>query len=604
MIAIGEIERLIENRIEGHKEEIIAIIVNHRIKPVFQPIVSLRDGSILGYEALSRIEGTTSIQSIEDLFHLAAQNELLWKLEQECRKRALEKVFSNHSKYYDKQLFLNVSPLVIHDTKFKTGFTKEYLNRYEIDPEQVVFELTEQDSAMDIEGFQNAVEHYKQQSYEIAIDDLGSCYSGLNLVCELQPHYIKIDMKLIRDVHKNRSKYALVKGLMEFSAMTNVKLIAEGIETKEELEALINVGIHYGQGYFLARPDKEIKEIEESVIHCIKDYNLKKHSMHNFGVDSFYVMHICSSGFTIPENMKVETVLNYFTEKTEIPRVCIVNEKRVMGILTREKLHKILSGRYGFSLHQNKEISEIMDKDFLEVDYLTPISTVSAIAMDRGADNLYDFVVVTQAGQYYGIVTVKDLLTKATEITVNTAKSLNPLSGLPGNLLIDQEMRSVISGHLEYTVMYLDMDNFKAFNDVYGFERGDRVIKIMAELLQETVGEKDFIGHVGGDDFVVILYHNQYKNLTEKIKNEFEKRTHILYSEEDRRRGYVTTKNRHGEVEQYPLLSVTIALTTDKEKAYCSNYELAEELAIRKKIEKQQKNELPLSDDRRMRREA
>ena len=536
MIDVDEIGRLSKDETGEYAEEIRAIIENSRIKPVFQPIVSLRDGSILGYEALSRIEGTTSIQSIEELFHLAAENGLLWELEQVCRKKALKEVFLNHNKYYDKQLFLNVSPMVIHDIKFKIGFTKEYLNRYHINPAQVVFELTERDSMVDIDGFQSAVEHYKRQSYEIAIDDLGSCYSGLNLICELQPHYIKLDMKLVRDVHKNRSKYGLIKGLMEFSAMTNAKLIAEGIETKEELEALINIGIHYGQGYYLARPDKEIKDVEEAVIRCIKDYNFKKHSMNKFSVDSFYIRHICSSGFTVPESMKVETVLNYFTEKTEIPGVCIVDEKRVMGILTREKLHKILSGRYGFSLHQNKEIAAVMDKDFLEVDYLTPISTVSAIAMERGADNLYDFVVVTQASQYYGIVTIKDLLTKATEINVNTAKALNPLSGLPGNLLIDQEMRNVITDHSEYTVMYLDMDNFKAFNDVYGFERGDEVIKIMAKLLQEMVGEKDFIGHVGGDDFVVILYHNQYQELIEKIKQEFKKRTHVLYAKEDRTR--------------------------------------------------------------------
>lgn len=289
MIDVDEIGRLSKDETGEYAEEIRAIIENSRIKPVFQPIVSLRDGSILGYEALSRIEGTTSIQSIDELFHLAAENGLLWELEQVCRKKALKEVFLNHNKYYDKQLFLNVSPMVIHDIKFKIGFTKEYLNRYHINPAQVVFELTERDSMVDIDGFQSAVEHYKRQSYEIAIDDLGSCYSGLNLICELQPHYIKLDMKLVRDVHKNRSKYGLIKGLMEFSAMTNAKLIAEGIETKEELEALINIGIHYGQGYYLARPDKEIKDVEEAVIRCIKDYNFKKHSMNNFSVDSFYI---------------------------------------------------------------------------------------------------------------------------------------------------------------------------------------------------------------------------------------------------------------------------------------------------------------------------
>lgn len=234
---------------ERDRKEIEDILIQERIYPVFQPIVSLRDGSVIGYEALSRIKGESSIENPEKLFNAAIKYRKIWELEQLCRKKALKAWAESKEKTREKRLFLNVSPCIIHDRKFQTGFTKEYLRRYSINPSQIVFEITERESSKDKEGFSDVVEHYKEQQYEIAIDDLGSCYSGLNLICELQPHFVKLDMQLVRELQKSNSKYALVKSLVEFSRMTRVQLIAEGIETKEELETLINIVILYHNRY-------------------------------------------------------------------------------------------------------------------------------------------------------------------------------------------------------------------------------------------------------------------------------------------------------------------------------------------------------------------
>jgi len=579
-----------ESRFEliyDERAELEYIIEHQKIQSVFQPIVSLRDGSIYGYEALSRIIDGNVICNPEQLFHIAPKYKMLWMTEQLCRKKALKKLYQNREKIGDKKLFLNVSPKIIHDDKFKTGFTREYLERYEIAPSQIVFELTERESQEDLLGFGKVLAHYKKQKYEIAIDDLGSCYSGLNLMCQIQPHFLKIDMQIVRDLHKDRNKYALVKSLTEYASLTNTQLIAEGIETEEELETLIQMGVHYGQGYLLGNPSEEIYEIDKQVMEKIRACNIIKHNTNNHGMNNFYTRHICMNCLTVKEDMSVEELLGYFEENSHVPGICVTRDDKVLGIVTREKLQRLLSGRYGFSLHQKKPVSYIMDTQFLSVDGYTPISTVSSIAMERNEKSLYDFVVVTEKDDYYGIVTVKDLLMKSTEISIHTAQSSNPLTGLPGNLTINEEMTKLTQGNLEYTVMYLDMDNFKAFNDVYGFEHGDEVIRILAQVLQEQVQDQGFIGHVGGDDFVVILYHNHYEAYIPNIVRTFEERSHALYTEQDRQNNYIETKNRHGEVERYPLMSITIVLTTDKEKKYANQYELAEELAARKKQAKQ-----------------
>ena len=123
------------------KEDFIDILESRRIKPVFQPIVSLRDGEIIGYEALSRIIEPKEISSSEELFNLAGIYGKVWELEQLCRSRILEKYYSFQVKE-NKKLFLNVNPMVIHDKDFQTGFTSAYLKQYGLKLSDIVFEVT------------------------------------------------------------------------------------------------------------------------------------------------------------------------------------------------------------------------------------------------------------------------------------------------------------------------------------------------------------------------------------------------------------------------------------------------------------------------------
>jgi len=570
-------------------KELDRIIEEKLIKAVFQPIISLRDGQILGHEALSRITCQSIIPNTEELFQLAGEHNRLWDLELLCRVKSLEAAYIQMKTPYDKKLFVNVNPRIMHDIKFRDGFTKEYLKKYDITPENIIFEITERDAIKDMESFQSVVEHYKNQQYQIAIDDAGAGYSGLNLISDIRPHYLKLDMKIIRGIDKDSLKRALVKSMIEFSNITNIGLIAEGIETKDEMKTLVSMGVQYGQGYFIQRPDEKIKEIDLKLIEYLNDLNRKKNHIQGTKLSSIYIDNICTTTKTLSPNIKVEQVFDEFKQDNNIYSMCIVSEERVLGIITRENLTLRLSGRYGFCLNQKKEITTIMDNEYLEVDYQTPISTVCFLAMERENSKLYDMIVVTKDEKYYGTVTIKDLLQKTTEIDIVNARNQNPLSGLPGNAIIEHEMNQCISYKNNYSVLYLDIDNFKAFNDVYGFESGDVVIKILAKTLVKYIGKDDFVGHIGGDDFVVILDNYNWEEVGQNIISNFVEEAQMLYKQEDREGGFITTTNRHGQIENFPLISLTIALVTNKERTYKNTYELTEELAKLKKKGKQYK---------------
>lgn len=256
--------------------ETLEYVINHKkIKSVFQPIISLRGGSILGHEALSRITYESPIESPEMLFSIAGEYGRLWDLELLCRTTALETAYEAMKPPYDKMLFLNVNPNIMHDENFKKGFTKDFLLQFNIQPKNIIFEITERNVILDMNGFLSAIDNYRGQGYKIAIDDVGSGYSGLNLISDINPNYIKLDMKLIRNIHLDGLKYALVKGMVELSKEAQISLIAEGIESFEELETLIGLGVQYGQGYFIQRPMDCIIDISQDLVDAIKKLNSK-----------------------------------------------------------------------------------------------------------------------------------------------------------------------------------------------------------------------------------------------------------------------------------------------------------------------------------------
>ncbi len=577
---------MINNRIE---EEIEKILDNKQIKTVFQPIISLRDGSMLGYEALSRVTGESFINNPDDLFYYANQCNRLWDLELLCRTKSLETAFLNNNQPLNTKLFVNVNPNIMHDMKFRQGFTKEYLSQYGITPENIIFEITERNAVNDMNSFKSTVNHYKEQTYKIAIDDAGAGYSGLNLISDIQPHFIKLDMNLIRHINSDSIKFALVKSMIELSHMANIHLIAEGIETIEEMETLINLGVHYGQGYFIQRPMEEMFPISSEVIQILKDINRKKN--HTFGnqVNGIYIENLTADSSTISPNTRVEQVFEIFKDNPSVLGLCIVKNNTVLGVISKARFTLKLSGRYGFSLYQKKPITSLMETDFLEVDYQTPVSAVSHIAMSRPADKLYDFIIVTKNSEYLGTVTIKDLLQKTTEIEVVNAKHQNPLTGLPGNVIIEQKINRCISSDEKYSILYLDIDNFKAYNDVYGFENGDMIIKLLSSTIIKNVSTHQFIGHIGGDDFVIIMNNLNIEPLCKAIIEDFERDVLNYYTENDIKNGYIITQNRHGQTEKFPLISLSIVGITNKNTRFTDQYQISEQLAYLKKQCKQHK---------------
>jgi PleD family two-component response regulator len=143
-------------------------------------------------------------------------------------------------------------------------------------------------------------------------------------------------------------------------------------------------------------------------------------------------------------------------------------------------------------------------------------------------------------------------------------KEANPLTGLPGNTAIERELISRINQKKPYAFLYIDIDNFKGFNDYYGYQKGDEIIEFLAGILTKTIeklgSKNDFVGHIGGDDFVMIASPSRAEFMAKYIIDEFDKGALLLLDEDDVKRGYLEVRDRQGELRRIPVMSVTMAL--------------------------------------------
>ncbi len=227
------------------------VLLGNQIRTVFQPIEDLQGGGRLGFEALSRGPEGTSQQNPISLFEAAAATDLVFELDRHCRRRALRTASRLPAPY---RLLANVVPASMYDPDFQGSSLIELLEGLGLAPDRIVLEVSEQYAIENYTLFAEAVQNFTQMGFSIAVDDVGSGYSGLEKIAHLNPRFLKFDMQLVRDIDKSHVKREMARALKTFADKMDSKTIAEGIEREEERLACIELGIDYAQGYLLGRP--------------------------------------------------------------------------------------------------------------------------------------------------------------------------------------------------------------------------------------------------------------------------------------------------------------------------------------------------------------
>jgi len=244
----ADLNARIEER--SRREEFISLILAEQVSMVFEPIVKLTNGEILGYEALVRGVGHPSLASPKELFDTAAEMDLLFELDCLCRRQALHQAKRLPS---GSKLFLNLLPSAIYDPAFEGNALRSTLQDHQLRPSDVVFEISERESIGNFAIFRELCDRYSELGFKIAMDDVGAGYGSLEAVTELSPDYVKVDIALIRAIDSDPTRREVLVALNGIARRIGAQVIAEGIETPEQFETLKGLAVPYGQGYFLGR---------------------------------------------------------------------------------------------------------------------------------------------------------------------------------------------------------------------------------------------------------------------------------------------------------------------------------------------------------------
>jgi len=248
---------LYDDRLNDNRNKVILelrnIIKEELVRPFYQPIFYLKPFKLLGLEALIRPFGGTLLSNPEKLFKAALTYGLYCDLETLSWTKALEK----RPPYLSKgKLFLNCSPYFVESSIFFK--VKSLFEEHNVSPKDVVLEITERSAITDFNGFYERLRTYRDYGFALGVDDVGGGYASLESIVQVKPNIVKIDNHLVLDMHKDPIKRSIIKFLVTFCKENKILSIAEGIETKEDLDVLIDLGVDAGQGYLLCRPQEKI----------------------------------------------------------------------------------------------------------------------------------------------------------------------------------------------------------------------------------------------------------------------------------------------------------------------------------------------------------
>jgi len=559
-------------------------ILNQRnLSALFQPVMDIYGGTIIGYEGLIRGPANSPLHSPINLFSAARHQGLTVEIEMLCRQIVLESFATQN---LPGQLFLNVSPEALTDSSFKNGQTLTYLENLGLDPKRVIIEITENEPTYDFDAMRNALFHYRNMGFQIAIDDLGEGFSSLRLWSELRPEFVKIDMHFVQGVNTDPLKQQFLRSIQGIALSSGTQVIAEGIETAAEFKFIRDIGISCGQGYFIARPAPIPPLNPPAEVGClIKTHQPSEEPYSN--ARSINVETILRYIEPVQPETEIDKILSAFSANKILRSVPVVKNGRPIGLINRYEFVDNFAQPYRRELLGKKPCSEIMNSMPLLVEKSTPIHELSGFLSESEIQHFTDGFIITEKGRYIGVGNGQDLLREITKAQIETARYANPLTLLPGNVPINEHIEYLLKSEKPFTVCYADLDSFKPFNDVCGYRKGDELIQLTARLLGAICDPvSDFIGHIGGDDFILVMQSPDWEKRCNRALSEF---AHIfagMCDKTHRANGGFLSADRQGHIVHHPLPTLSIGATSVASNLFRSHHEVAASATAAKKIAK------------------
>ena len=574
------------------KQVVKDILKQQDITSWFQAIVNIETNELIGWEAFSK-GPVGPCSDTPSLFNSVADAGIMKPFDLMC--------IHNAAKYFERLqlenlLFVNFSNEMLLAISRLKGQVGDLIAESQVPPTKMVLEIDESSARNNTKELIEAVHFFHTQGFQIAIDDLvDSIEDSQSLWAELKPDFVKIDRRFIKNINLDASKQKFVRGVVAVARSVNAKVIAEGVETKAELKTLRALGLHLIQGYLIHRP--ELSPLRPN----LSDFDsTTKISNTKLACD------LVTSNKSVPPQTLVKDVHKLFEEKVFISSLAVVENDtgHAIGMVYRSDFMNKFSSRQRRDVVEQKPISSEMNKEFLNVDSHLQLEQVSHLVTSKARIHSEQDFVISNQDKFLGVGTTIDLLRKITQLHQEPGQQLNQISMMPGSIPIGDCVNQLLEKGVQFTIVLFDLNHFKSFNNHYGHPKGDEILVIFSELLLKYFNqETDFTGHIGGDDFIVVIQHQDWKKTISSLLTEFNQRVIGFYSDKDQAKGGMQSTDRFGDDKFFEFINITGSIISITDEYFDSFQILLTDLIKLKQqssrdesvcISRQHKNEIKL----------
>ena len=525
------------------------------LRVVFQPIVNMADGGIYAHEALIRGPHGMPLNSPDALLKAARNERLLLQFELACVAVALCRWAELRQ---PGRLFVNISATALVE-RVSQGSARPLLDAIErlgLHSRMLTLEITEHEHIADVDALLTVAKQMHGWGISFALDDFGDGRSSLRLWAELTPDIVKIDKYFTRDLGTHAKKHQTLRALMQIADVFGTSLVAEGIETAADLRAVRDLGINFGQGYLLGRPDPEPRvAAEREAIDAIKGQQVSIMPAMRSAASAGRLndLRVIRSE-PITSTTTNEEVLAMFASQPTWMGIVITDRDVPVGLIPREKYVENFAQPFFKEIYGKKPAAIFANMSPRLVEREHSISELMGILTSADQRYLTEGFIVTENGRYVGIGSADQLVRNVTESRIEAARHANPLTFLPGNIPISEHIERLLRSGGSFIACYADLADFKPFNDHYGYWRGDEMIQLVAAVAVAACDpQRDFVGHVGGDDFVLLFQGEDWRERCELMIEDFNSRALALYDDEGRAAGGVRADDRRGDSRFFPF---------------------------------------------------
>ncbi|MBF0561614.1 MAG: EAL and GGDEF domain-containing protein [Alphaproteobacteria bacterium] len=568
----------------------------------FQPIVDIRTGNCFGYETSLYEKNKTGYDDINTLCDWAHGEGVLPAFLAQLHAK-MASCFVRLPHYRKTRLFVVLDARVL---------VKETVGTNVLEPMTAIaqrFSLPEKCLTLALSGRfpvnfpPSVLESFgrtQRGKAQLAMDGFGVGCSCLPLLHSAEPDYLKVAKFFVDGIEKDLKKKILLRHIVNTGHQMGSLVIADGVQTEGQFSICKDLGCDYLQGPLVQSPTPDPDAL-------LADYpeieRLSNHDRRQQAGDRKVIKGQIETLEPIPISTDMTDVFDKFRANKHIDFFPVVSkEGSPLGIVHERDLKEYTYSRYGKELISNKTCGRRL-RDFVRPCPVADINTKTEKILELFAhEENTSCVLIVKGGRYVGFLSAQALLRVINEKSLAIARDQNPLTKLPGNNVITEYLANVLRDTgTSYAVVYFDLDNFKPFNDKYGFRQGDRAILLFAEILtQELQSGTCFIGHVGGDDFFAGFKGVPREAAAAAVLHtvdRFSEEARSLYDDEARKHGMIAAKDRHGVMREFPLLTVSAAMIVLPDgRSPMTSDEISSRIAEIKKVSKSAADHLAIID--------